>query len=72
MKKRKIFYKIDWVSTVLVLVGAINWGLVGVAKYNLVQQLFGFGAFTNVIYSLVGLSGLWILYRAFNKKFMKK
>jgi uncharacterized membrane protein YuzA (DUF378 family) len=48
---------------VLAIVGALNWGLVAIAKFDLVAEVFGleFGetnAATRVIYALVGLSGL--------------
>lgn len=43
----------------LVIIGALNWGLVGVFNVNLVELLFGEGAFlTNLVYSLVGICGL--------------
>ena len=55
---------IDIVAAVLVVVGALNWGLVGIAQFDLVAALFGmsFGdtsALTGVIYALVGLAGLY-------------
>ncbi|MEN3339715.1 MAG: uncharacterized protein V7647_3391 [Acidobacteriota bacterium] len=50
-------------SSVLVIVGAVNWGLVSIAHFDLVATLFGmqFGetsALTSVVYALVGISGL--------------
>lgn len=46
---------------ILVTVGAVNWGLVGVAQYNLVESLFGAGTtLTNLVYILVGVSGIWL------------
>lgn len=58
---------IDVVAAVLVVVGALNWGLVAVARFDLVAALFGlsFGevsALTAVVYGLVGAAGL---YQAF-------
>jgi uncharacterized membrane protein YuzA (DUF378 family) len=58
---------INTVTLVLVIVGALNWGLVGIARFDLVATLFGlqFGqvsALTGIVYALVGLSGL---YQAF-------
>jgi uncharacterized membrane protein YuzA (DUF378 family) len=52
------------VSSVLVIVGAVNWGLVGIAHFDLVAAIFGmqFGetsAITSAVYVLVGLSGLF-------------
>lgn len=55
---------VDVVATALVVVGALNWGLVAVARFDLVAALFGlsFGqvsALTAVIYGLVGAAGLY-------------
>ncbi len=57
---------VDWVAFVLVIVGSLNWGLVGFFKYDLVAELFGGmdATFARVIYSLVGLSALYMLYGA--------
>lgn len=58
----------DWVSWVLVFVGALNWGLVGVLEWNLVETIFGTGSPTRVIYVLVGFSALYELYKIASKK----
>ena len=55
---------IDIVAAVLVIVGALNWGLVGAAQFDLVAALFGlsFGevsSLTAVVYGLVGAAGLY-------------
>lgn len=53
----------DWVSLVLTTVGAINWGLVGLFKFNLVHAIFGAApALESLIYIVVGLAGLWQIY----------
>ncbi len=47
------------VALVLVVVGAINWGLVGAARFNLVDSIFGEGsAMSRAVYVIVGLAGL--------------
>ena len=61
--------KLDMLAGALVIVGAVNWGLVAVAEFDLVAALFGldFGetnALTRVVYGLVGISGVWLLSRA--------
>jgi uncharacterized membrane protein YuzA (DUF378 family) len=54
---------LDIVVTILLLIGALNWGLVGFFGFNLVGTLFGEAtALTRVIYAVVGLSGLYELY----------
>jgi uncharacterized membrane protein YuzA (DUF378 family) len=54
---------IEWVALVLAVVGAINWGLVGLAQFDLVAALFGGQAapLSRVVYSLVGLAGIALL-----------
>lgn len=54
----------DWLALVLVIVGALNWGLVGLLNFDLIALLFGGeNAFlSKVIYSLVGLAGAYMLY----------
>ena len=49
----------------LAIIGALNWGLVGVFHVNLVEQLFGTSAVATVIYALVGLSGIALLVSYF-------
>ena len=57
VKKMKV---IDKIALDLIVIGAINWGLVGIFKFNLVDTLFGsMSALTRIIYALVGISGLW-------------
>ncbi len=44
---------------VITIIGAINWGLIGILDFNLVDTIFGVGSlFSRIIYSLVGISGL--------------
>ena len=56
--------QLDIVAAVLVVIGALNWGLVSVARFDLVAALFGmqFGetsALSAAVYGLVGLAGLY-------------
>lgn len=47
------------VALVITIIGAINWGLIGVADFNLVDMLFGVGTFlSRTVYTLVGITGL--------------
>lgn len=51
---------IDNIALILVIIGAINWGLVGLFNFNLVEAIFGgISVITRIIYILVGISGLW-------------
>ena len=61
--------KFDIAAGALAIVGAVNWGLVAIAEFDLVAALLGldFGetnAVTRVVYALVGVSGVWLLARA--------
>lgn len=42
----------------LTIIGAINWGAIGLFDFNIVEAIFGASVLTKVIYSLVGLAGL--------------
>ena len=54
---------IDWFSMVLVIVGAVNWGLVGLFRFNLVNALFGgIPVLESAVYVIVGLAGLYLIY----------
>ena len=57
---------LDWIAWILVLVGALNWGLVGI-NYNLVTAIFGV-MIAQWIYILVGLSALYIIWMMLAKK----
>ncbi len=59
---------LDWLAWVFVVVGALNWGFVGVFKFNLVEMVFGFGTLSMLVYTLVGLSGLYFVWMALSKK----
>jgi len=51
---------------ILAIIGALNWGLVGVLDVNIVTRLFGEGTMvTRIIYGLVGLSGIALLVSFF-------
>ena len=47
------------VALALTIIGAINWGLIGIADFNLVAFIFGDGSLlSKIVYTLVGISGL--------------
>ncbi|HTG48587.1 MAG TPA: DUF378 domain-containing protein, partial [Actinomycetota bacterium] len=61
--------KLDVLALILVIVGALNWGLVAIGEFDLVAKIFGldFGETnpaTRVVYGLVGLAGVWVAVRA--------
>ncbi len=58
----------DTLALILMVIGAINWGLVGLFGFDLVATLFGGSAsvVSRIIYTIVGLAGIWgitILFR---------
>ena len=60
----------DRLSLVLVIIGAINWGLVGFARFDLVAWIFGgqTASVSRIVYALVGLAGLWCITLLFRKR----
>lgn len=53
---------VDWLFIVLLVVGGLNWGLVGLFDFNLVAALFGADTFlSNLIYIVVGVSAAYVL-----------
>ena len=56
---------VDWIAMALLIVGGINWGLVGLFELDLVATIFGeMSAVSRLVYILVGASALWCLYTA--------
>lgn len=53
---------IDWIAMVLLIVGGINWGLIGLFGVDMVIALFGETRITGLVYTLVGLAALWSIY----------
>lgn len=63
----------DTIALILSIIGSINWGLVGIFKFDLVAWLFGgqTAILSRIVYALVGLAGLWcitLLYRRISSK----
>jgi uncharacterized membrane protein YuzA (DUF378 family) len=65
---------IDRLALVLVIIGAINWLLVGIANYDIVTMIFGgnlfkgtISAFSRIIFTLVGVSGLYTISLLFRE-----
>lgn len=59
---------IDYVAWVLIVVGGLNWGLVGAFKYNLVDKIFGVGStISRVVYVLVGLAAVYSVLAVVSK-----
>ncbi|MDD4531521.1 MAG: DUF378 domain-containing protein [Candidatus Pacebacteria bacterium] len=56
------------VALILVIIGGLNWGLVGFFSFDLVAALFGATMLTKIVYDLVGLSALYLAFAYFMGK----
>lgn len=53
---------VNGIVLALIVIGAINWGLIGLFNFNLVTYIFGdFEAISRLVFALVGIAGLWSL-----------
>lgn len=61
----------DTIALILSIIGSINWGLVGIFQFDLVSWLFGGqdAVFSRIVYTLVGLAGLWCISLLFRRCF---
>lgn len=56
----------DWIAFILVIIGGINWGLIGAFNFDLVNAIFGSVAWLlSLVYILVGLAALYMIYYIF-------
>jgi len=54
---------LDWLAIVLVIIGGLNWLLVGLFKFDLVAVIFGnFSFLSRLIYIIVGLAALYLIF----------
>jgi len=52
-----------WVAVVLVIVGGLNYGLVGFFDYNLIEAVFGkVSVVTRIVYAFIGVAAIWMIY----------
>ncbi len=60
----------DTLALILSIIGSLNWGLVGIFRFDLVAWLFGgqTATISRIIYALVGLAGLWCISLLFRKQ----
>lgn len=59
----------DTLALILSIIGSLNWGLVGIFKFDLVAWIFGGQAsvISRIIYAVVGLAGLWCITLLFRR-----
>lgn len=54
---------LDWIAIVLTVIGALNWGLIGLFNFDLVAFLFGpMSTLSRIVFTLVGVAGLYLIY----------
>jgi len=59
---------LDWIALVLVIIGGLNWGLVGIGVGDMVAKLFAsIPIVATIVYVLVGLAALYTIYYAVKK-----
>ena len=60
----------DRIALILVIIGALNWGSIGIFQFDLVASLFGgMGALiSRIVYTLVGLAGIWCITLLFRER----
>lgn len=64
---------LDTIALLLVIIGAINWGLIGFFQFDLVAAIFGdMSTFSRIIYSLIGIAGLYSISFFAKKKIETK
>ena len=61
---------LDKLALTLVIIGAANWGSIGIFKFDFVGALFGGtgSALSRIIFTLVGIAGLWTIGLLFKEK----
>ncbi|MFH1611735.1 MAG: DUF378 domain-containing protein [bacterium] len=53
---------LDWIATILVIIGGLNWGLVGIMDFDLVATIFGdMATVSRIVYILVGLAAIYLI-----------
>ncbi len=59
----------DTIALILSIIGSLNWGLVGLFKFDLVSWIFGGqdALFSRIIYTIIALAGLWCITLLFRK-----
>ena len=64
----------DKIALLMVIIGAVNWGLIGIFQFDLVASIFGGQAavVSRIIYTLVGAAGLWCISLLFRDREMVK
>ena len=63
---------LGWICQILVLIGALNWGLVGAFRFDLVYKIFGAGTVSRIVYIIVGVAAVYLIIDLLMPKSGKK
>jgi len=64
-------FLLNIISLIILFIGGINWGLVGIFRFNLVEWIFGgFNAGSIIIYILVLVSTIWLIFTVLTRGFI--
>jgi len=60
---------LDLTAVILLIIGGLNWGLVGIAEFDLVATIFGYlSVISKIVYTLVGISALYVIFILFRQR----
>ena len=63
---------IDTIVLILIIIGAVNWGLLGFFEFDLVASIFGdMSTFARIVYGIIGIAGLYSISFFAKDKFLK-
>lgn len=61
--RKSTFNALDWIAMILVMIGGLNWGLVGLINYDVVAALFGTQTpASRIVYVVIALAALYTIY----------
>jgi uncharacterized membrane protein YuzA (DUF378 family) len=64
--------RLEPIAILIVVLGALNWGMVGLFDTNVISDVFGSGTLTDVVYTVVGVCGLVLVPRALEGMHLKE
>lgn len=63
---------VDTIALILIIIGAVNWGLVGFFEFDLVATIFGdMSTFARIVYAIIGIAGLYSISFFAKDKFLQ-
>ena len=63
---------IDTIALILIIIGAVNWGLLGFFEFDLVASIFGdMSTFARIVYAIIGIAGLYSISFFAKDKFLQ-